>query len=219
MGEGLAVRSEITMLSGFTAVPFNDASALRAAADEQTCAVMLEPVQGEGGIIPATREYLEAARALCTERGIPLVFDEIQTGMGRTGKLFAYEQFGVEPDVMVLAKGLGNGFPVGALLAREEIAKCFTPGAHGATFGGNPLACAAALATCETLADGVITHGARMGDLLRGKLESLAGRYPFIKEFPIILKTTDTFEQYMIKMDTKHFQLTKFFLLFFFQEG
>lgn len=172
----------LPLLPGFTAVPFNDAAALRAAADEQTCAVVLEPVQGEGGIIPATREYLEAARALCTERGFPLVFDEIQTGMGRTGKLFAYEQFGVEPDVMVLAKGLGNGFPVGALLAREEIAKCFTPGTHGATFGGNPLACAAALATCETLADGVIAHGAGMGVILRGKLEDLAGRYPFIKE-------------------------------------
>ncbi|MFQ5458057.1 MAG: aspartate aminotransferase family protein [Myxococcota bacterium] len=170
------------LVPGFTAVPFNDADALSAAITADTCAVILEPVQGEGGVIPATRAYLEAARALCTERGIPLVFDEIQTGMGRTGKLFAYEQFGVEPDVMVLAKALGNGFPVGALLARDEIAKCFTPGTHGATFGGNPLASAAALATCEALADGVIDHGAKMGALLRGKLEELAGRFPFIKE-------------------------------------
>lgn len=170
------------LLPGFRRVPFNDPETLCAYVDSEVCAVVLEPVQGEGGVIPASREFLETARALCTENGIPLVFDEIQTGMGRTGKLFAYEQFGVEPDVMVLAKGLGNGFPVGALLAREEIAKCFTPGTHGATFGGNPLACAAALATCETLADGVIAHGAGMGVILRGKLEDLAGRYPFIKE-------------------------------------
>jgi len=170
------------LVPGFTAVPFNDAEALRKALDEETCAVVLEPVQGEGGVLPATRAYLQAAREACTEKGVPLVLDEIQTGMGRTGKLFAYEQFGIEPDVMVLAKGLGNGFPIGALLARDEIARCFTPGSHGATFGGNPLASAAALATCEALAGGVIAHGARMGMVLRARLDDLASRFPFIKE-------------------------------------
>ncbi|MDP3938321.1 MAG: aminotransferase class III-fold pyridoxal phosphate-dependent enzyme, partial [Deltaproteobacteria bacterium] len=111
------------LVPGFIDVPYNDPEALRKAVGDATCAVVLEPVQGEGGVLPATRAYLHAARELCSAQGIPLVFDEIQTGMGRTGKLFAYEQFGVEPDVMVLAKGLGNGFPIGALLAREEIAK------------------------------------------------------------------------------------------------
>jgi len=170
------------MLPGFAAVPFNDIDALRRAADEETCAVLLEPVQGEGGVIPATREYLRAARAICSERGIPLVLDEIQTGMGRTGTLFAYEHFGIEPDVMVLSKALGNGFPIGALLARDAIAKCFTPGTHGATFGGGPLACAAALATCETLARDVLPGVPAKAAHLRGQLDSLAAEFPFMKE-------------------------------------
>ncbi len=170
------------LVPGFIDVPYNDPEALRKAVGDATSAVVLEPVQGEGGVLPATRAYLQAARDVCSARGIPLVFDEIQTGMGRTGKLFAYEQFGVEPDVMVLAKGLGNGFPIGALLAREAIAKCFIPGTHGATFGGNPLASAAALATCETLAGGVIDHGARMGALMRSRLDEMASQFPFIKE-------------------------------------
>jgi predicted acetylornithine/succinylornithine family transaminase len=170
------------LLPNFVAVPFNDPDALRGSVDAETCAVMLEAVQGEGGVIPATPDYLRAARTLCTERGIPLVLDEIQTGMGRTGRLFAYEHTGLEPDVMVLAKGLGNGFPIGALLAREEIARAFVPGTHGATFGGNPLASAAALATCETLAGGVLAHGEKMGELLRARLDRLASRFTVIRE-------------------------------------
>jgi acetylornithine/N-succinyldiaminopimelate aminotransferase len=170
------------LLPGFAAAPFNDADALIDRLDQETCAVILEPVQGEGGVIPAKREFLQAVRAACTRRGIPLILDEIQTGMGRTGTLFAYERYGIEPDIMVLAKALGNGFPIGAMLAREEVAKVLTPGTHGATFGGNPLACAAALATCETLVSGAIQNGGRVGAYFRARLEALASEFPFMKE-------------------------------------
>ncbi len=170
------------MLPGFAAVPFNDVDALRRATDDETCAVLLEPVQGEGGVIPATKAYLQAARAICTERGIPLALDEIQTGMGRTGTLFAYEHFGIKPDVMVLSKALGNGFPIGALLARDAIAKCFTPGTHGATFGGGPMACAAALATCETLEKDVLPGVPAKAAYFRKQLDALAAEFPFMKE-------------------------------------
>jgi len=170
------------LLPGFVAVPYNDADALLRAVDGDTCAVMLEPVQGEGGVIPATKAYLQAARAICTEKGIPLVLDEIQTGMGRTGTLFAHAQFGIEPDVMVLSKALGNGFPIGALLAREAIAKCFTPGTHGATFGGGPIACAAALATCESLEKEVLPGVPAKAAYFRKQLDALASEFPFMKE-------------------------------------
>ena len=170
------------LLPGFAVAPYNDADAFIRLMNEDTCGVILEPVQGEGGVIPAKPEFLQAVRAACTRRGIPLILDEIQTGMGRTGTLFAYEQSGIEPDIMVLAKALGNGFPIGAMLAREAVAKAFTPGTHGATFGGNPLSCAASLATCETLVAGAMQSGARVGAYFRARLEALASEFPFMKE-------------------------------------
>jgi len=139
------------MLSGFTHVPFNDIAALEAAVTDDTCAVLLEPIQGEGGVYPAHKPFLEAARALCDKHQALLIFDEIQTGIGRTGKWFAYEHYGVVPDVLTSAKALGGGFPIGACLARGEAALTLVPGDHGSTYGGNPLACATALAVLNTI--------------------------------------------------------------------
>jgi len=139
------------VVQGFSHVPFNDVAALEAAVTDDTCAVMLEPIQGEGGVYPAHRTYLEAARALCDKHHALLIFDEVQTGVGRTGKWWAYEHYGVIPDILTSAKGLGGGFPIGACLARGEAAVTLVPGDHGSTFGGNPLACRAALAVLETI--------------------------------------------------------------------
>ena len=133
------------LLEGFSYVPFNDIEALKNEIDENTCGVMLEPVQGEGGIIPADPEYLKAVRDLCNDKGILLIFDEIQCGMGRCGKLFAHELYGVTPDIMTLAKALGNGLPIGAMLATQDAATGFDYGSHATTFGGSPLVTAAAL--------------------------------------------------------------------------
>ncbi|OSI12511.1 acetylornithine transaminase [Neisseria canis] len=127
---------------GITHVPFNDIAALEAAISDTTCAVIIEPIQGESGVLPATAEYLQAARRLCDRHKACLIFDEVQTGMGRTGKLFAYQHSGVTPDIMTSAKALGCGFPIGAMLTTEKTAASFGPGTHGTTFGGNPLACA-----------------------------------------------------------------------------
>lgn len=127
---------------GITHVPFNDIAALEAAVGEQTCAVIIEPIQGESGILPATAEYLQTARRLCDRHNALLILDEVQTGMGHTGRLFAYEHYGVVPDILSSAKALGCGFPIGAMLATEKIAAAFQPGTHGSTFGGNPMACA-----------------------------------------------------------------------------
>ncbi|MDR7483261.1 MAG: acetylornithine transaminase [Armatimonadota bacterium] len=138
------------LLPGFVAVPFNDPDALAGATTERTVAVMLEPVQGESGVVPADPAYLQAAREWCTANDLLLILDEVQTGMGRTGTLFAYEQYGIVPDMMTLAKGLGGGVPIGALLVREHCA-ALGAGDHGSTFGGNPLACAAALAVAQTI--------------------------------------------------------------------
>jgi len=139
------------LLPGFDYVAYNDVEALKAAVSEDTCAVMLEPVLGESGVYPAHREFLEAARALCDAHGALLIFDEVQTGVGRTGKWWAYEHYGVVPDVMTLAKSLGSGLPIGACLARGAAATTLVPGDHGSTYGGNPLATAAALAVLETI--------------------------------------------------------------------
>ena len=133
------------LMPGFAYAPFNDFEAIESMVSDTTAAIMLEPVQGEGGVFPAEREYLRKLRELCTQKDIVLIFDEVQTGMGRTGTLFAYEQLGVTPDIMTLAKGLGGGVPIGACLATESVASAFTPGAHASTFGGNPLACAVAI--------------------------------------------------------------------------
>ncbi len=168
---------------GFVHVPFNDVAALREAVGENTCAVMLEPILGESGVYPATEEYLKAARELCAKYGAALIFDEVQTGLGRTGKWFAYQHYGVEPDVITLAKGLGGGVPIGAMLAREPVAGAFQPGDHASTFGGSALPAAAALATLEAIEEeGLIENAARVGGLLAERLESLRGRYGLITE-------------------------------------
>ncbi len=168
--------------SGFVNVEYNDVEAIKTATTPQTCAVMLEPIQGEGGVIVPDEGYLRAVRDWCKEKGILFILDEIQTGVGRTGTLFAYEQYGVEPDVMTLAKGLGNGVPIGAILAKDE-ASVFTPGEHGSTFGGNPLACAAAYATLKYIIENNIAENARrMGENFFAHLEELKQKFPLIKE-------------------------------------
>lgn len=169
--------------AGFVAVPFNDLAALERAMTSATCAVMLEPVQGEGGVHVASVDYLRGVRRLCDERGVMLVFDEIQTGIGRTGRLFAYEHFDVIPDILTLAKGLGGGVPIGATLARANVAQTFVPGDHGSTFGGNPLACAAALAVLTTIeAEGLVQHAANVGAYLMERLRVLARHHQIITE-------------------------------------
>ncbi|TAJ29441.1 MAG: acetylornithine transaminase [Nitrospirae bacterium] len=171
------------LLPGFTYVPFNDLPAVEAVLTDRTAAVLLEPVQGEGGVHVADRAYLKGLRDLCRQRDVLLIFDEIQTGMGRTGTLFAYEQLGVEPDVMTLAKGLGGGVPIGACLATDDVAAAFTPGTHASTFGGNPLACAAALAVLQVLLEGrVLEQGRRMGDYLAKGLLDCKDRLPIVKD-------------------------------------
>lgn len=168
---------------GFRYVPFNDLDALCGAINEHTCAVMLEPVQGEGGVNVAGVDYLRGVRELCDRAGLLLILDEVQCGMGRTGRLFAYEHYGIVPDILTLAKALGGGFPIGALLAREEVACAFEPGDHASTFGGNPLACAAALAAVQTLLEeNLPANAARVGGYLLERLRELASRYTFIRE-------------------------------------
>ena len=169
------------VLEGFDYVPFNDIEALRSKIDSNTCAVMLEPIQGEGGVRCPDPGYLKAVRRTCDEKGVLLIFDEIQTGMGRTGKLFAYEHFDVEPDIMTLAKALANGLPIGAMLARERVIEAFGPGAHATTFGGTPLVTAAALEVCHTLVQGnVIDRGREAGEYFRQKLLGLKERHDVI---------------------------------------
>ncbi|MBM7853873.1 acetylornithine/N-succinyldiaminopimelate aminotransferase [Desulfohalotomaculum tongense] len=168
---------------GFKYVPFNDLEALQQAAGPNTCAVMLEPIQGEGGIYPATREYLQGVARLCREKNLLLIFDEVQCGLGRTGNFLAYQLYGVEPDIITLAKALGGGFPIGALLAKEHAAAAFQPGDHASTFGGSPLACTAALAAVQVLLEeGVIENARVMGEYLKDKLNQLAQRHRQIKE-------------------------------------
>ncbi|GAW90850.1 acetylornithine transaminase [Calderihabitans maritimus] len=169
--------------AGFKYVPFNDLDALKKAISRQTCAVMLEPIQGEGGVNVADPVYLRGVKNLCQEQGLLLIFDEVQCGMGRTGKLFAYEHYGVEPDIMTLAKALGGGVPIGALLAKEEVARAFQPGDHASTFGGNPLACAAGVAAFSALLEeDLVSNAEKVGDYFLGKLEALKERFPFVKE-------------------------------------
>jgi len=168
---------------GFVHVPYNDAAALQAAIDEHTVAVMLEPVLGEGGIYPADPGYLRAVRELCDAHGLLLVLDEIQTGMGRTGRMFAFEHYGVRPDVLTLAKSLAGGVPIGAVLAREEAAAAMGPGTHGSTFGGNPFACRVALAVVETLvSEGLPEAAGAAAQHLRKRLGDLARRRGWIRE-------------------------------------
>lgn len=169
------------LLHGFTHVPFDDLEALERAITPTTCAVMLEPIQGEGGVNIPSPGYLQGVRELCDRHGVLLILDEVQVGIGRTGRLFAHEHFGVTPDIMTLAKALAGGAPIGVMLAREEIASSFTPGTHGSTFGGNPLVCAAGIAALRTiLEDGILNHTEEMGEYLLGELHAVAGRFPSI---------------------------------------
>lgn len=171
------------LLSGFDIVPFNDLGAVQKAITEETCAVMIEPIQGEGGVQCPGRGYLKGLRELCDSKGILLIFDEIQTGMGRTGKLFAYEHFDMTPDIMTLAKALANGLPIGATLATENVARAFTPGSHASTFGGTPLVATAALTTVKALLnEGVLDHCQRVGRYFKDRLVALKSKYPSIRE-------------------------------------
>jgi acetylornithine aminotransferase/acetylornithine/N-succinyldiaminopimelate aminotransferase len=164
---------------GFVHAPFGDLSALEALISAKTCAVLCEPLQGEGGVRPLESSYLRGIRELCDRHRLLLIFDEIQTGMGRSGTLFAYQQLGVTPDILTTAKGLGNGLPIGAMLTRGEIATAFTPGSHASTFGGNPVASAAAVATLEILlGDGFLATVGETGLYLRRQLTVLAERFP-----------------------------------------
>ncbi len=176
--EGLA-----PLPAGFKYVPFNDLAALGKAISPNTCAVMFEPVQGEGGVNVVEKEFMQGVQKLCQERNLLLIFDEVQCGMGRTGKLFAYQHYGVQPDIMTLAKAIAGGFPMGALLAGEKVAAAFKPGDHASTFGGTPLACAAGLAAVRLLADkGFLKGVTEVGNYFKERLLALKEKYNFITE-------------------------------------
>lgn len=164
---------------GFVYVPLNDVEALKNAVTDSTCAIMLEPIQGEGGVQPCTDEYLQAARELCDEHGLLLIFDEVQTGLGRTGKMFGFQHFQVRPDIITLAKALGGGVPIGAMLATEKAAQGFEPGSHASTFGGNPLATAVAHEVLQVMVEEDLPARATQigAELVKG-LEGLAKKYP-----------------------------------------
>ncbi|NLW02401.1 MAG: acetylornithine transaminase [Clostridiaceae bacterium] len=167
----------------FLSVPINDLDALEKAINPHTCAVMLEPIQGESGVNPTTHEYIRGVRELCDRKDILLIFDEVQCGLGRTGKLFGYQHYGVEPDIFTLAKGLAGGFPIGALCAKDSVASAFEPGDHGSTFGGNPLACRAGYAVLSTiLNEKLCENSERMGQYLVDSLNRLKKENPLIKE-------------------------------------
>jgi acetylornithine/N-succinyldiaminopimelate aminotransferase len=173
----------LPLLPGFIYVPYNDIAALEKAFTDEVCAVMIEPIQGEGGINVATKEYVEAIRQLCDEKGAVMIFDEVQTGMGRTGKWFAYQHYDVEPDIITLAKALGGGVAIGAMMAKEELAAKLVPGKHASTFGGNCIACAAGIAVVEAIEeDNLIENAVEMGEYAKLKLEKLGEKYDIIKE-------------------------------------
>ena len=169
------------LLEGFVTVPFNDINAVEAAITHKTVAIMLEPIQGEGGINVADKSYIKALRKLCDERDMLLIFDEIQTGMGRTGEMFCYKHYGVQPDVMTLAKSLGGGVPIGAAIAARRVADTLTPSSHASTFGGSPIVCAAAIAVFEAIEKEKLLHNAQlMGEYLKTKLKELKKDFSFI---------------------------------------
>ena len=166
------------ILEGFDFVPFNDIEAIRQKISDSTCAILMEPVQGEGGIRCADADYMRQVRQICNDTGTLLIFDEIQTGIGRTGKLFAYQHTGVEPDIMTLAKALANGLPIGAMIARETVASAFVPGSHASTFGGTPLVTAASLCVLKILiSEHIIEHCAEMGSYFISRLQELKVRH------------------------------------------
>jgi len=170
------------LVPGFKHVPFNDIDAIGQAITMNTCAIMLEPVQGEGGVKIPDPDYLKEVRKICDENSLLLILDEVQTGMGRTGKFFAYEHFGITPDIMTIAKGLGGGVPIGAMLSTDKVASAFQPGTHASTFGGNPLVCAAAVTTIETLLeDGFILDQCnRMSEYMKERLINLREKFPHL---------------------------------------
>ncbi len=181
-GQAKFQKPYVPLPTGFVNVEYNNIEVIKTATTERTCAVMLEPVQGESGVNLPDDNYLATVRAWCDQKGVLLILDEIQTGLGRTGTLFAYEQCGIEPDIMSLAKGLAGGVPIGAILAKDR-ASVFAPGEHGSTFGGNPLACAAGYATLKFIVDNDIAGKARrVGQYLTAGLEGLRQKFQFITD-------------------------------------
>ncbi len=171
------------LVEGFVFVDFNSVAAVEAAVTDKTCAVLVEPAQGEGGLNFPAPGYLKDLKALCREKNLLLIFDEIQSGLGRTGSLFAYEQEGASPDIMTLAKALANGLPMGAMLATDEVAKAFTPGSHATTFGGGPLVASAALATLKVISEpGFLEKVRETGAYFMSRLGELKDRFPFVKQ-------------------------------------
>ncbi len=169
--------------TGFVYAEFNNLDSVKAAITEKTAAVLVEAVQGEGGIVPASPEFMKGLRALCDEKNILLLCDEVQCGFGRTGQWFGFQAYGIQPDAFSLAKGLANGFPIGAMVAGPKLSDLFQPGHHASTFGGNPLACAAALATIDVIEqEKLLENAATTGELFKQKLKKLAKKYPFIQD-------------------------------------
>jgi predicted acetylornithine/succinylornithine family transaminase len=172
----------LPLLPGFIYVPFNDVAALESAFTDEVAAVMIEPIQGEGGINIATAEYLQAIRRLCDEKDALMIVDEVTTGIGRTGKWFGYQHFDVDPDIITMAKALGGGVAIGAMMAKEEIAACLVPGKHATTFGGNCLACAAGIAVIEAIEENnLLENAAELGQYTKNKLEQLKQKHPIIE--------------------------------------
>lgn len=171
------------LVAGFQYAPTNDLDAVRALVDEETCGILIEPVQGEGGVNLPDDGFLQGLRDIADEHGLLLIFDEVQTGMGRTGTWFGYQQWNVQPDIMTLAKGLAGGVAAGAFIATDEVAPSLRPGMHASTFGGNPIACAAGVATVETIEqDGLLDNCQEMSDLFRSRFEALKDELPIIEE-------------------------------------
>ena len=170
-------------MQGFQFATFNDLESVKALISDKTVAVICEPVQGEGGVIPATKDFLVGLRKLCDDKGILLLFDEVQCGMGRTGRAFAHQHYGIEPDAMSMAKALGNGVPLAAFEVQQKYADVLQPGMHASTFGGTPIACSAGLAVFDAFDyDGVLENATQMGDYFRAKLNALKEKYPVIRE-------------------------------------
>jgi len=181
-GQAKHQEAYLPLPAGFINVEYNNVEAIKAATTDKTCAVILEPLQGEGGVNIPDDNYLKMVREWCSQQGILLILDEIQTGIGRLGTLFGYELYGVEPDVMTLAKGLGSGVPIGAIMVKDS-ANVFAPGEHGSTFGGNPLVCAAAYATLKYIIENKVADNARkIGQYFAGRLEELKDKYTFVTD-------------------------------------
>ncbi len=171
------------LMGGVKFADFNNLESIKAQITEKTCAIIMEPVQGEGGLYPAKKEFLEGVRDLCDKKGILLIFDEVQCGMGRTGSMFAWQQHGVKPDIMAMAKALGCGVPVGAFAAKEEVAKALVPGDHGTTYGGNPFACAAVNEVFRQFEEkNIVGHVKVVGEYLHKALKGLEKKYDIVKE-------------------------------------